>query len=382
DLGVGDGQDLPRRADMCINEVYDSALLGEGCLPAFRHALANLLVDKPVMVPAGAGVQGVLLSSASLRARHDLSEAEFTKGVPVARNARAAGCKGGRRALPLQSAEVEDAVQLSELFLALDFNFSEPFPEAGCRSRRVSVRAESAGVIDAVMMTWDLALHGDITYSTRPEAENWQDHWCPSYYPVVGNAEVCAGDTVRLKVTHSDLNIMFEVVGVDANPATSHDDHVQQGETGTAASAENSPGPSGGGTDGNSGDTTTNIAKRGKYTDGYKMEREWDPEPCGCGWHVLCNPERISMMTDMRRREAFRVAISGLLHDVRNDASLGSTVCLDVSDSATCAFLAAGEGAAAVVSYEPAEWSHLLVEQVARNNDMDNIHLLQSEYEW
>lgn len=76
----------------------------------------------------------------------------------------------------------------------------------------------------------------------RPEAENWQDHWCPSYYPVVGNAEVCAGDTVRLKVTHSDLNIMFEVVGVDANPATSHDDHVQQGETGTAASAEISPG--------------------------------------------------------------------------------------------------------------------------------------------
>lgn len=64
------------------------------------------------MVPAGAGVQGLLLSSPSLRARHDLSEAEFTKGVPVARNARAAGCKGGRRALPLQGAEVEDAVHL------------------------------------------------------------------------------------------------------------------------------------------------------------------------------------------------------------------------------------------------------------------------------
>ena len=65
------------------------------------------------------------------------------------------------------------------------------------------------------------------------------------------------------------------------------------------------------------------------------------------------------------RREALRVAISGLLHDVRNDASLGSTVCLDVSDGAACAFLAAGEGAAAVVSYEPAEWSHLLVGQVS-----------------
>ncbi|CAM9481407.1 unnamed protein product, partial [Hapterophycus canaliculatus] len=46
DLSVGDGQDLAQRADMCINEIYDSALLGEGCLPALRHALANLLVSR------------------------------------------------------------------------------------------------------------------------------------------------------------------------------------------------------------------------------------------------------------------------------------------------------------------------------------------------
>ena len=61
-------------------------------------------------------------------------------------------------------------------------------------------------------------------------------------------------------------------------------------------------GPPGGGIDGNRGDATTSITKRGKFEDVYKMEREWDPEPCGCGWHVLCNPERISMMTDKRRR--------------------------------------------------------------------------------
>lgn len=64
------------------------------------------------MVPTGAGVHGVLVSSPFLRARHDLSTAEFSKGVPVARNARAADCKGGRRALPLQGVEVEDAARL------------------------------------------------------------------------------------------------------------------------------------------------------------------------------------------------------------------------------------------------------------------------------
>lgn len=191
-------------------------------------------VEKPVMVPAGAGVHGVLLSSPSLRSRHDLSTAEFSKGVPVARNERAAACVGGRRALPLQGEEVEDAIHLrygnralsncrikcdshyvwrpsceisyqtsmhlthaalaafrtivlaaapfvlardaphdfasnsnSEPFHALDFDFAQPFPEEGCRSRKLSVQADTDGVLDAVMMTWDLALHGDVTYSTR-----------------------------------------------------------------------------------------------------------------------------------------------------------------------------------------------------------------------
>lgn len=64
------------------------------------------------MVPAGAEVHGVLLTSPSLRARHDLSRAEFSQGVPIARNARAAKCKGGRKAWPLQGAEVEDGVKL------------------------------------------------------------------------------------------------------------------------------------------------------------------------------------------------------------------------------------------------------------------------------
>lgn len=92
------------------------------------------------------------------------------------------------------------------------------------------------------------------------------------------------------------------------------------------------------------------------------MEREWDPEPCGCGWHVLCNPERIGMLRDEGRREAYRLAVAGLLEGLPVAAE--SSTVLDIGDGAACAFLAAGEGAGAVISYEPAEWSHLLVGQV------------------
>ena len=64
---------------------------------------------------------------------------------------------------------------------------------------------------------------------------------------MVGNVKVCAGDTVRLKVTHSDLNIMFEVVGVDVNPASNHDHHRHQEETRTTASENNNLGACRGG---------------------------------------------------------------------------------------------------------------------------------------
>lgn len=51
----------------------------------------------------------------------------------------------------------------------------ESFPEEGCRSRKVSVPVEGDGVLDAIMLTWDLALHGEVSYSTRC-APDWAFH--------------------------------------------------------------------------------------------------------------------------------------------------------------------------------------------------------------
>lgn len=58
-------------------------------------------------------------------------------------------------------------LKISAAFHFLDFDFSVPFPEEGCRSRTMSVKAVRDGILDAVMITWDLALCGDVTYSTR-----------------------------------------------------------------------------------------------------------------------------------------------------------------------------------------------------------------------
>lgn len=70
------------------------------------------------------------------------------------------------------------------------------------------------------------------------------------------------------------------------------------------------------------------------------------------------------MLRDEERREVYRVAIARLLRGLPSGAAGGGSTVLDVGDGAACAFLAAGEGAGASISYEPAEWSHLLVGQV------------------
>lgn len=76
------------------------------------------------------------------------------------------------------------------------------------------------------------------------------------------------------------------------------------------------------------------------------------------------------MLRDEDRREAYRLAIARLLRGMSDGggggAVGGGSTVLDIGDGAACAFLATREGAGASISYEPAEWSHLLVGQVTQ----------------
>lgn len=53
--------DMATRADLCVNEIYDSALLGEGVIPALRDAYSRLLAPDAVVVPRGARVLAQLV---------------------------------------------------------------------------------------------------------------------------------------------------------------------------------------------------------------------------------------------------------------------------------------------------------------------------------
>jgi predicted RNA methylase len=63
-----------RRADIIVNELYDTELLGEGVLPTLRHALEHLASPHCLVVPASADVIAVLLNANALAPGYDPSQ--------------------------------------------------------------------------------------------------------------------------------------------------------------------------------------------------------------------------------------------------------------------------------------------------------------------
>jgi len=85
--------DMHSRADMCIFEIFDSALLGEGVLPALRDAFSRLLVPDAWVVPRGARVLTQLVSAPAARGLAGLPWSERELGGD---DRKSAGAAAGR----------------------------------------------------------------------------------------------------------------------------------------------------------------------------------------------------------------------------------------------------------------------------------------------
>lgn len=278
---------LPHRADVLVTEIFDSALLGEGCIPAIAHAHQHLLQKDALVIPAKATMYGLVISSGFCRRFHD-----FGHDFPLYRkpgdrkcNARAAGIPIHLEALK----EGEDYEALSEVFPIFTFDFSEAIV-----SKRfggvsyLSIDRIRKGEPDAVLLWWELDLlgNGQIKYSSKAGAEGWQDHWLPVAYPL-GHAENVKSDesVIDIVVNHTDSAIVF---------------------------------------------------KRGKTPDFDTI--------CSCGLHAaLETPNRIFEVGNQVRLGNLSSRIAGAIQAVCNRVTEGQhrTVrCLDISDGGICAALA------------------------------------------
>lgn len=333
---------LEKKAQICISELLESGLLGEGLLPALRDAWNRHLHPDAVVVPKKARVFAQVLegkdcigryrgpnhaANSPIRLRTSMNdddvllgyngEASPREGILVPVHAEALFCSS-----PLDG-EYSAARALSEPTVVLEFDFSKeliPGPEGRCCT--TSIIPTASGTAHGILFWWELDLWDDITYSTKYGTESWQDHWqqCLFIFPEALEQcpTLCEGNECKLICSHTDLRISFAI----------HFDDTYESHEPPKKRLRHVPSPAE-----DSGTTKQHIS-----------------------------PERALQLNDEQRSALLQQAISTAL------ATKGKSVpILDVSDFSLCAMMAAVQGATHVSSLESSTGSiPMLSAQVAQ----------------
>lgn len=279
---------IPTRADILVTEIFDSALLGEGCLQSIQHAHNHLLQSKSTVVPAKAKVFGVLVKSDFLSRFFKLP-----RGFPIHRSADGANCMGNSIGIPIHvdALNGDDYDLVSDPFEIFTFDFSGS-GITSCLNRKKSIDVQKTvpGTTDVVLTWWELDLCGDgtVVYSTRPGVENWQDHWLPVVYPLLSyNEEDANKEVITITAQHNELSMSFA----------------------------------------------------------YGRESVTDVH-CKCGLHIVSkSPYRLFQLGDLQRLRNLSDRIQKAIYRVSKANSSGSrdvVRCVDVSDGGVCTALAVG----------------------------------------
>ncbi|OWZ15720.1 Arginine N-methyltransferase [Phytophthora megakarya] len=326
---------LPRRADMLVSELFDSVLLGEAVLPTIRHAMQHLLTPDAIIVPERATVFAQVIESEPIYHFNSFNVVEKEQ-AKLARSDTAWQCEGGKPALPVHFRALEkDSKLLTKPSKVLSFDFTKS-TNGAAEYHETVVDVIETGKVQAVLMWWEVSFDEDdsVVYSTKPGAQNWQDHWVQVVFPLVENIQTRPNDKLVLRAHHDDIRIWFDV---------------------EAASKD-----------------STNSTKKAKRT--VVSEKP----PCTCGMHLICNAERISMLTDTARRQAYTASVSSTVAELTKTEPLRSISCLDISDGSLGALLAAThKQVSSVTSIESKEVSARIFDQVLTYNNA-NAEVLNS----
>lgn len=310
--------EMTTRADLLVTEIFDSALLGEGCLGSIAHARRNLLVSGARVIPASACLYArVVSSSLCLHRMFDMSEYKLHRDV------KAATCRGAmERGIPvhLDALQEDDFTYISDEFEVFRFDFNEDVPTP--RTASFDVVRTNKGKAHAVVTWWTLDFLGDgsITYSTKPGTQSWQDHWLPVVYPLKEDEE--ESEVFCIYAAHDEMRTWFSRTSCE------------------------------------------------------------EPAPCTCGMHSLPGgPARISHLGNKERMAYVCSGVHSAVKDVPSEGAIldisdGSVCAL----MAAAELRRAGKTGVRIVSLESHSLSSRVYAQVARRFGLD-IEFVSSLYE-
>jgi type III protein arginine methyltransferase len=313
-----------RRADLCVSELLESGLLGEGLLPSMRDAWTRLLKPDATTVPHSARVYAAAVQSGIdptsdddnqdvnwISRYHPSALCQQVDGVAwKALLEDAGGEASGAVVVPVHAAKLlrdKRLALLTEpacvLTIPLD---KDPIPCERGQKQQVSMPVTSSGAVQGFLVWWELDLWQSgnprvpsITYSMDPRDDTvtFQDHWQQCLHVLSNPTTVLRGETISMLASHNDSSIQLEVM----------------------ASALNDESP----------------RKRSRHEQSQPTFR-------------ACSSERVYQLTDRTRSQFYRSAI---VHAVSSfSAERTDLHVLDLSDFGHCGILAALHGACAKVT--------------------------------
>ena len=329
------------KADILVSELLDSALLGESVIFSHADALSRLVKDsnttvclKDRVIPHSADVYATLVQSSELAAiqRVNPSSEGFSFGSETGtpyRTEHARRCMYSHavpvhwRELQARSPPGQDRCrELSDPTPILSFEFFHPCHSSGCTTiYETDIEIAAGGQVDGVLLYWNLNLlpveldpMRELVYSTRPGAQNWQDHWVQVAHTLPLALSVSQGDVIRLTAFHDNLRIWVKCIKLETQ------DEEQGPKKRKGCSLRASPCPEG----------------------------KESPQQCECGWHLLCTNDRIGAINDAERRGAWHQAVKQLVHQCLSSSSSPpvskqskQAIMLDLSEESFLSFAAA-----------------------------------------
>lgn len=383
-------EDLPAPPDLLVSELLDSALLGEGCIPAHTDALSRLINQEGLdgdfrnrVIPYSGAVYATLIESMEVNDMHDVGSIRLAAADlhPHRTDASAdpPACKGGWSVVPVHWTEMlsRGARELSTATQVLHPNFVLYAGDGSSAEEKFSteeewyytdVTATNAGMVHGVLMWWTLYLLSpeidparECTYSTASGAQNWQDHWQQTVYPLPEGISVSAGEVVRVYAKHDSVQIQIYAEKVVENssegPETPDSKRARQNSAPSAPQVESM------------------VPCGGELPDALLDDCR---TLCMCGWHVLCGAERFQSMCDACKGQTWQAALAETLDALPTpDGAKG--VVLDLSDGSLLGLSAAKklqsvhrDSRIKVVSKETKLYSRMFFGQVAGSNGLDD----------
>ena len=330
------GLQTTQLAHLCVSELLESGLLGEGLLPSLRDAWGRLLRPHAIMIPQGIRVYAAVLEGEwllsyhpatllnnkeeglSYRSMSDASTTATAPSVPVA--------------VPIHADKLlrDGCLRLlteAECVLVINLDRKERLPSERGQNTTVSTLVRQSGTAHAILVWWDLDLwrgqtesETTISYSMKPGAEPFQDHWHQCLHIPPYPVNVAAGNAVTLRASHNDLRVQVAL--------------LEPGEEVESVSS----------------------AKRAR----------WDTNVAFSAATWPFSPQRVFQLNDSQRQRFYQDAISRALAALETDVHV-----LDVSDFSWCACLSAKAGCHRVTSLESSTCGTLanLAARLAQDSD-------------